>query len=194
MNVFSAVIGMYFALNGQMNYAMACLIVAGICDMFDGTVARRRERTDHEKGYGIELDAIADIVSFGVLPAIIGYALGLSRFYHMLIHALFILAALTRLAYFNVSEIERSASGDATARKYYEGLPVTSVAIFLPIFYAIMRLLALQSILPTIYGILLAITAVAFVSRIKVPKIRGKALMFFAVISIPTVACLFIVG
>ncbi|MDL2218269.1 CDP-alcohol phosphatidyltransferase family protein [Christensenellaceae bacterium OttesenSCG-928-M15] len=194
MNVVSAVIGMYFALNGQFHFAMACLILAGVCDMFDGKVARRRERTEHEKGYGIELDAIADIVSFGVFPAIIGYGLGLCQFYHMFLHALFILAALTRLAYFNVTEIEHQAAGNVAPRKYYEGLPVTSVAIYLPFFYVLMRLLKLDAYLPVAYGILLAITAVAFVSRVKVPKIRGKALIFFALISIPMVVCLFVIG
>ena len=194
MNVFAAVIGMYFAFQGHLGLAMVCLIVAGVCDMFDGTVARRRERTEREKGYGIELDSIADVISFGVFPAMIGFALGLNEIYHMLIHALFILAALTRLAYFNVTEMEMQAEGALEPRKYYEGLPVTSVAIVLPFLYALVRLTGLAPYFKTIYAAFLLLIAVAFVSRVKVPKIKGRGLIFFGLISIPTIVCLFLLG
>lgn len=194
MNVIAAVAGMYFAMTGRFGVAMACLVIAGICDMFDGAVARKCERTAREKSYGIEMDALADIVSFGVFPTVIGYAMGLNRGWYAAIGALFILAALTRLAYFNATELEKQSGGDCVPRKYYEGLPVTSVAIHLPLIYIIVRLFGWDAQLPRIYAIALVLTAVAFVVRLKIPKLRGKCLLVCAALSIPLVAALFILG
>lgn len=191
LNVASAVIGMYFAIKGGTAYAMVFLILAGIFDMFDGTLARRKERTDHEKCYGIQIDALADIVSFGVLPAVIGYALGLRGWYHLPIHVLLILAALTRLGYFNVTEIELQKE-TPVPRKYYEGLPVTSVAIFLPFLYVICYLLRLP--MAMVYGVVMVLTAFAFVSRLKIPKPKFKAMLVLAFLSIPIIVLLVLIG
>ena len=51
------------------------LLVSGLCDAFDGKVARsKKNRTEMEKKFGIQIDSLADMVSFGVLPACIGSA------------------------------------------------------------------------------------------------------------------------
>ena len=64
-----AVLGMFLALTQEkINYAFCCLMVAGICDLFDGMVARRCKRTEEEKKFGIELDSIVDTMSFIALP------------------------------------------------------------------------------------------------------------------------------
>ena len=49
-----------------------CLMLSGLCDMFDGTVARTRQRSDDEKRFGIQIDSLSDLICFGVLPAFIG--------------------------------------------------------------------------------------------------------------------------
>ena len=74
-SVIAAAAGIYNALNGNIKIAVVCLMVSGICDMFDGSVARMADRTDQEKGFGIQIDSLADIIGFGILPAVIGYAI-----------------------------------------------------------------------------------------------------------------------
>ena len=68
-----SVIGINELFNDGTNYnvVMACLVLAGICDMFDGTVARMfKDRSDNEIKFGIELDSLVDVISFGVFPYI----------------------------------------------------------------------------------------------------------------------------
>ena len=75
-----AVVGMVFAFKGFIPASIMCLILSGVCDMFDGTVARACKRTDEEKKFGIQIDSLVDTVSFGVFPVIIGISfLKLSR-------------------------------------------------------------------------------------------------------------------
>ena len=59
--------GMLFSLNGDCRMALVCLAISGLCDMFDGKVARtKKDRTEVEKRFGIQIDSLADIVCFGV--------------------------------------------------------------------------------------------------------------------------------
>ena len=61
--------GMLFSLNGDCRMALVCLAISGLCDMFDGKVARtKKDRTEAEKRFGIQIDSLADIVCFGVSP------------------------------------------------------------------------------------------------------------------------------
>ena len=72
----SAVIGMSLSFSGKMKYALICLIVCGVSDLFDGMIARRCKRTDEEKEFGIEIDSLTDMVSFALLPVIISLSMG----------------------------------------------------------------------------------------------------------------------
>ena len=77
MNFISGILGIICATEGNTFYAIILLMFAGLCDMFDGKVARtKKKRTIEERHFGIQLDSLADVVSFGVLPAINGYTLG----------------------------------------------------------------------------------------------------------------------
>jgi CDP-diacylglycerol--serine O-phosphatidyltransferase len=164
--------------------------------MFDGPVARLKKRTHREESYGIQIDAFADMISFGALPVVIGYAAGphyLSKDYISLgmaiyigISAMYVLAALIRLAYFNVIEIELQNKKEP--RKYYEGLPVTFVAIIIPLVYSICLF---QNIpLASVYNIMLACLSAAFVIKVKIPKLRGRQLLIFILIGIPIIVYL----
>ena len=78
LGVAAAVVGISFA--GNPRFAMLMLILAGVCDMFDGRVARMFPRTDFEKKYGIQLDSFADTVSFVIFPSYFTWAKSLIRF------------------------------------------------------------------------------------------------------------------
>ena len=92
---------------------------------------------------------------------------------------LYILGAVIRLAYFNVTEEQRQAS-TAASRKHYQGLPVTSVALILPIVYQIRRFYPEQ--FPYIYVLTIFIIALLFVIDFKVFKPGKKCMLGFVVI------------
>ena len=71
--------GMMLSVNGHLNLAVLCLAISGLCDMFDGKIARtKKDRTEEEKCFGIQIDSLCDIVCFGVGPAIICYCIGIT--------------------------------------------------------------------------------------------------------------------
>lgn len=103
--------------------------------MFDGKIARtKKNRTDDEKSFGIQIDSLCDIVCFGIFPIILGYKLGMCKTYSKAILAFYGLAGVIRLAYFNVMEAKRQ-SETSENRKYYRGLPITSMAVIMPLLF-----------------------------------------------------------
>lgn len=134
--------GMLFAFCGilravSQNYweAVFCLMSAGFCDMFDGAVASTKaDRTADGKRFGIQIDSLSDLVSFGVLPGVFVYMITGKNAAVGLVCALFVLCALIRLAYFNVLEEKRQEQTDRRCRSFL-GVPVTTSAILLPFFY-----------------------------------------------------------
>ena len=128
--------GILRAFGGHLTAAVLCLVGAGVCDVFDGKVAStKKDRSRSEKRFGIQIDSLSDLICFGVLPAVIVYALG-GRKLRVLACALYVLAALIRLAWFNVDEESRQ-DFDTGRRKVYLGLPVTSAAAILPLLMGI---------------------------------------------------------
>ena len=198
LSVISAVLGGHFALDGKISYALICLMFSGLCDTLDGHVARLKNRTDTEKSYGLQIDSLADILSFGILPIVIGYAVGpysvaldygsFGMLINPIIISMYLLAALIRLAYFNVIEMDLQSKNEKSA--YYEGLPVTSVALIIPITYSICVYFHIS--LSTVYNFLLLILSVAFVLKIKIPKPTGRFQLFFCLIGLLVMVYIFL--
>jgi len=92
-----------------------------IFDVLDGYVARHSRR---RSAIGADLDSLADIVSFGVAPAVMGFALGMRGLWDMLILTYFVVCGISRLARFNVTAADLSDSSGKV--KYYEGTPIPS--------------------------------------------------------------------
>lgn len=110
---------------GYLWTALGLLPLALVCDALDGAVARWRHR---HSPLGADLDSLADIVSFGVAPAVLGYTLGMHGAWDMVILIYFVGCGISRLARYNVTS---SALSDERGKvKYYEGTPIpTSLAI-----------------------------------------------------------------
>ncbi|MDO4650416.1 MAG: CDP-alcohol phosphatidyltransferase family protein [Eubacteriales bacterium] len=124
--------GITFALHGDIQIALFCLMGSGFCDMFDGKIAStKKDRTVQEKRFGIQIDSLSDLICFGVLPAVIVYMACEQSSLAFYVSGAYVLCALIRLAWFNVDEEERQNTTDS-ARSYYLGLPVTTAALFLP--------------------------------------------------------------
>lgn len=182
LSLVSSVVGIFFAMgiNGDINveYAIICLMISGFCDMFDGKVARTKKgRSKSEKQFGIQIDSLCDAVCFGVLPSVIGYSIGMNSWYDVPVLVIFPLCAIIRLAYFNVAEEERQQK-TSEIRKTYEGLPVTSVALIIPLLYSFHKDIG-NKWFPTVYGFSLLIIAIAFITRFKVKKPSIKIMIAF---------------
>jgi CDP-diacylglycerol--serine O-phosphatidyltransferase len=173
IGMLAAFTGIMAACNGTERLAMVCLMAAGLCDMFDGAVARTRNRTAEERRFGIQIDSLSDLVSFGVLPGIILYC-GSRNMAGALIASWYVLSALIRLAYFNVMEEERQEK-TGRARSYYTGFPVTVSAAIIPAVYVLSRWTGGDGI--WMEGVSLLVMSILFLLPFKVakPHFTGKA-------------------
>ena len=105
----------------------ACVLVfaALIFDILDGRIARWRQQASP---LGQELDSLADVISFGVAPAMIAYACGMQGLYDRIILVYFITCGVSRLARYNVTA--EALSGGTGKVKYFEGTPIpTSILL-----------------------------------------------------------------
>ncbi len=117
----------------HVTYATALVFAALVFDILDGRIARWRQKAS---AMGQELDSLSDVISFGVAPAIIGYACGMQGLYDRVVLACFVACGVSRLARYNVTA---EALSDGTGKvKYFEGTPI-------PTSFLIVVLLALAA-------------------------------------------------
>ena len=179
LSFISGVSGIICCFNGLTFPAIFCLMFSGLCDMFDGKVARtKKRRTQEEKCFGVQIDSLSDLVCFGVLPAMIGYSIGL-RSYWCVAMVFFALAGLIRLAYFNMLEISRNSDSPV---KFYTGLPITSSALIFPFIYIFKKFISKWFAL--IYGILLIVVGILFISKLRIKKPSTKVMILLIIIGI----------
>lgn len=164
--------------------AIFLLLFCGLCDMFDGKVARsKKNRTEDEKKFGIQIDSLCDLVCFGVLPAAIcmeiwGENIQKSRYIWIAVTAvcaLYVLAGLIRLAYFNVTEESRQQSTDEVRAKY-QGLPITSAALIMPVVY-ILRFFMTDAVFQVVYAAALLVVGVCFITPFSIRKPKLGAML-----------------
>jgi len=117
----------YLELRDVRHVYISCglVFVALIFDFLDGRIARWRKKTSL---LGRELDSLADVISFGVAPAIIGYGCGMQGLYDRIILVFFVACGVSRLARYNVTAEALSEGTDKV--KYFEGTPIpTSILL-----------------------------------------------------------------
>lgn len=177
----TSIVGIVNALEQRPHIALLCLMVCGMCDMFDGTIARHVKRSEEAKSFGIQIDSLCDLVCFGVLPAMIGYSIRPANWFSIFCMIFFVLAAIIRLGYFNVQEIIRVET-EGGKRRYYEGLPVTSVALLIPMLF-VADLLTRPSILQ-FYHFGLLVLGCAFLTKFKIRKPYLPGLILCALVGL----------
>lgn len=177
LSLFCAVLGMVLATRQQFTGAIVCLFAAGVCDAFDGIVARtKKNRTEDEKAFGIQLDSLCDVISFGFFPVCLCYHMGVDTAVGIIIMFLFCMCAVARLAFFNVLEAKRQQV-EKGAAKSYRGLPVTTVSLLLPFVY-LFRSLLRPVLFAYLLHVVLLIIALLFVMDICVPKPDWLKILF----------------
>lgn len=157
-------------------FACSLVLAALVFDILDGRIARWRKK---HSVMGRELDSLADVISFGVAPAIIGYGCGMVGLYDRIILVFFIVCGVSRLARYNITTEAMSEGTDKV--RYFEGTPIpTSVFLVLLLavaawFGAVNQHLWLGEV--TLFGfklhplvLLFALSGSLMISRLRIPK------------------------
>lgn len=169
ISVMISLAGMMLAANGHYKIAIAFLAVSGLCDMFDGKIARtKKNRSEEAKRFGIQIDSLCDVVCFGAFPIVICYSMGIRDWFGMAILLFYGVAGVIRLAYFNVLE-EIRQSETSENRKYYQGLPITSASVALPLMYMIRPIFS-DFVFLIIVRVIMAMVGILFITDFKFKK------------------------
>lgn len=166
-----SVIGMTQAIDGKFRTAIICLALSGLCDMFDGKIARsKKSRTDEEKLFGMQIDSLCDVICFGAYPAMICFLLGVRGLLGWILICFYCICSVIRLGYFNVLETKRQQEEEG-ANKYYHGLPITSMAIVLPLVFMLQVFIGNHAFLIALHMSLLVVGALFIIDfRLKKPN------------------------
>lgn len=186
----SSIFGMTRAISGDFYAAILCLIISGVCDMFDGKIARATERSRPAMMFGIQIDSLCDLVCFGVFPAVISYCIGVDGTFGIIVLILFVLAAVIRLGYFNVTEQQRQEETDEN-RKYYQGLPVTAIALLFPLVSLFKNLFPNDSF-SVFLTVFMLVVAVLNVLDFKLKKPVGKSTVILIAVGAAIFICVLI--
>jgi CDP-diacylglycerol--serine O-phosphatidyltransferase len=157
--------------------AMVLLPVALVFDFADGRVARWRRRSSM---LGADLDSLADVISFGLAPAALGFAAGLRGAWDVAILLYFVACGISRLARFNATSA--TLADDSGKVAYFEGTPIPSsvlIVLLLAALHSLDRLgsdvwlgeLALAGMVLHPLTLIYAVSGSAMISTIRVPKI-----------------------
>ena len=119
-NLFCGYLSIWCSIRGTFEIAAYLIIIAAVLDALDGRIARL---THSASEFGEEYDSLADLVSFGVAPAVLAYSWGLSDFSRLgwLVSFLFVVCGSMRLARFNIMT-------HVVDKKYFIGLPIPAAA------------------------------------------------------------------
>ncbi|WP_166485718.1 CDP-diacylglycerol--serine O-phosphatidyltransferase [Rhodoferax ferrireducens] len=158
-------------------FACGLVLAAMVFDVMDGRIARWRQKTSP---MGRELDSLADIISFGVAPALIAYGCGMQGLYDRIVLTYFVACGVSRLARYNVTAEALSQGQDKV--KYFEGTPIpTSLILVLLMFVAAMQgalgkslwlgQVAMAGFILHPMVLLFALSGSLMISRIRFPKI-----------------------
>lgn len=189
LSALSSVIGMTFVMNGEIKKAIFCLMFSGAFDLFDGKIARtKKNRTDDEKTFGIQIDSLCDIVCFCMFPSMINFYISnhTNKVYSMITSALIVIAGIIRLGYFNVMEQKRQERTTEN-RKAYQGLPVTSVAVILPITYLVKPFIVdhfSTDIFNLTFSTIVLLVSLLFILDFKMKKPNNKEVIFLLLFAI----------
>lgn len=162
----SAFLGIYFAVQGYIYFAVIGVLWAVLFDWLDGLIARNiKGRSDDHRAFGGQLDSLIDIVSFGVLPAII--LLSYSNYNPWFIPGAFAIIAscAIRLSYFNLYGL--------TGGKTYTGLPVDNNALMLSFAFLFESFFSKTAFSMGLY-ILLMVLVTLNLASIQIPKFSNN--------------------
>lgn len=157
-------------------YACALIPAALVFDVLDGRIARWRQKSS---AMGRELDSLADIISFGVAPAVIAYGCGMQGMWDRIVLGFFVAAGVSRLARYNITA--ESLSTETGKVRYFEGTPIPTSMVLVIIMWVAAAQGAIGEALWfgklqlggfTLHPLVLmfAVSGSLMISRIRIPK------------------------
>ena len=158
-------------------FACGLVVAAFVFDVLDGRIARWRQTTS---AMGRELDSLADVISFGIAPAVIAYGCGMQGLYDRIVLAYFVACGVSRLARYNITA--EALSGDDGKVKFFEGTPIPTSLLLVILLLAAAWQGALHESLwfgQVVFAgftlhplvLLFAVSGSLMVSRIHIPKL-----------------------
>jgi CDP-diacylglycerol--serine O-phosphatidyltransferase len=158
-------------------FACGLIPFALLFDILDGRIARWRQKTS---AMGRELDSLADVISFGIAPAVIAYGCGMQGLYDRIVLLFFVACGVSRLARYNVTAEKLSEGGDKV--KYFEGTPIPTSIVLVGVLAVAISQAALGD--QAWFGVLtlggfrlhplvlmFAVSGSLMISRIRIPKL-----------------------
>ena len=186
----SAVISCFLAANGNFKLAIYMLFLACLCDTFDGRIARANpNRTSAEKFYGIQLDSLCDVVSFGVTPCFIAFSFGFDGLVDVIIYAIFIVCGATRLAYFNTL----ANANPNKPNKGFRGVPIPMSTFVITILFVLTTFIPAVAMV-WIFRVALLLLAIGFVLNIRIKKPNLKTAIILIGVEVILLLMLLISG
>ena len=166
LGLMSAVIGIYFAIQGNFPAAIIGVLWAVLFDWYDGIIARKMKgRTKVQGDFGAQLDSMIDIVSFGILPAIILLSYGNYNIWFLPGAFVIVAVSAIRLTYFNVYGLIDS--------KTYKGFPLDNNVLILALVFLFEGFFTPSTFSIIIYTLMMLLSALNL-SSIPTPKFGGK--------------------
>jgi len=149
LNAALGLLSIFYSIKLELKTAALLMIAAVVADYFDGKIAKW---TRDPSTLGLELDSLADTISFGVAPVVFGYMINDST-PAIIIYTLFVISGITRLAKFNIQE----------TRGYWFGLPITNNGWIIPLFFFI-------KLAPKYLPIVFLVLAILMTSKFRIKK------------------------
>ena len=150
--------------------AVALFLLSGLCDMFDGRIARGgAARNRKQKLFGIQIDTVCDMVSFGVTPVVIAYCLGFNEWYCCAVYVMFACCGAIRLAYFNTQAVEETPDLNM---KCFTGVPIPFSCLILPLLMLLFSFFDVV-VVKIAFLVLYFLTGIAFIVNVKIKKLNA---------------------
>lgn len=190
LGLVSSVLACFNAMNGNIKMGVVMFLLAGLCDMFDGRIARSMKmRSGREKLFGVQIDTVCDMVSFGLTPVIIGYALGMWGVFDILVFLFFAVCGGVRLAYFNTQAIARPD----LKMDHFTGVPIPFICYVLP-FLVLLMCFVPFSVMRVILPIAYLLIAVGYILKVRIAKMSLRTGLIMVAVEAACVLGLFLAG
>lgn len=187
----SATISCFLAAQGNIKFSIVMLLLSALCDSMDGMIARQnKNRTQRDIVYGIQLDSLCDVISFGFTPCYIAYHVGFNGVFDLIIFIAFIMCGAIRLAYYNTLALDKT---DNKPVKYFHGLPIPASSVVMPIIVLLMTFIP-HSVTTWLFRLTFIVVAALYVLNVKIKKPSIKTIAIIGIAQFLVVIVLYAAG
>ena len=178
-----SVVACFLLAHGHYIISMVFYLVTLLCDTFDGMVARKLQIKDpHEKSYGIQLDSLCDMVSFGIVPCVMAFLLGYSSPLDVIIYSIFAACGAIRLAHYNTDAV---LAKPGEKHSGFIGLPIPHSCMYFILMLDIHLLTVtadgVNGFVHWLFRLFFLGLAAAFIIRFPFPRPNKNVMLFLGV-------------